>query len=126
MEQAIQFFISVNFFIIGLSHILQPSVWVAYFAKLHSLGRLGAFAEGFLYLNFGTLIVSFHNNWSFPEVILTLIGWLHIVKALIRFAAPGAVLGIYERMQPERAWQIQLAGGAMLTLSAFWVFLLLQ
>ena len=123
MEREIQVFVSVNFFVIGLSHIFQRSAWVEYFAKLHSLGRLGPFAEGFLYLNFGAMIVSFHNVWTFPEVVLTLIGWAHVSKALFRFVAPAAVLRIYERMGPERAWQIQMAGGFALALSAFFVFL---
>ena len=64
MERAIQFFAAVNFLVIGLSHIFQRDVWVEFFAKLHSLRRLGPFAEGFLYLNFGSLLVSFHNVWS--------------------------------------------------------------
>jgi hypothetical protein len=123
VESAIQVFASVNFFVIGVSHIFQRSAWVEYFAKLHSLGRLGSFAEGFLYLNIGALIVSFHNVWTFPEIVLTLIGWTQVSKALVRFVAPGAVLRIYERMRPERAWQIQMAGGVLLALSAFCVFL---
>ena len=126
MEQAIQFFTSVNFFVIGLSHIFQRSVWVEYFAKLHSLGRLGPFTEGFLYLNFGALIVSFHNVWTFPEVVLTLIGWTQVLKALYRFTAPSRVLRIYERMQPERAWQIQVAGGVFVAISVFLMFLALR
>jgi len=123
VEQAIQVFAAVNFFVIGISHILQRSVWVEYFAKLHSLGRLGPFAEGFLYLNFGALIVSFHNVWTIPEAFLTLIGWAMVAKALMRFVAPAAVLRIYQRMRPERAWQLQLAGVLLLALSAFLIFL---
>ena len=126
MEREIQVFVAVNFFVIGLSHIFQRSAWVEFFAKLHSLGRLGPFAEGFLYLNFGAMIVSFHNVWTFPEVVLTLIGWVHISKALFRFVAPAAVLRTYERMRMERAWQIQVAGGFLLALSAFFVFLAFQ
>ncbi len=126
MEQAIQLFVGVNFFVIGISHIFQRSVWVEYFAKLHSFGRLGPFAEGFLYLNFGALIVSFHNVWTGPEGLLTLIGWVHISKAVVRFVAPAAVLRMYQKMGPERAWQIQLAGGFLLALSALFVFLAFQ
>lgn len=126
MEREIQFFFAVNFFVIGLSHIFQRRAWVEYFAKLHSLGRLGAFAEGFLYLNIGALIVSFHNVWTVPEIVLTLIGWTFVLKALFRFVAPAAVLRIYGRMRPERAWQIQIAGGLALALSAFFVFLAFQ
>lgn len=122
MERTVQIFAAVNFFVIGLSHIFQRGAWVEFFAKLHSLGRLGAFAEGFLYLNFGAMIVSFHNVWSGPEVVLTLIGWVQILKALLRFVAPTSVLRIYKRMGPERAWQIQVAGGVLLALSAFLAF----
>ena len=126
MERAIQVFVAVNFFVIGLSHIFQRSAWIEFFVKLHSLGRLGPFAEGFLYLNFGALIVSFHNVWTFPEVVLTLIGWTQVLKALLRFVAPAKVLRMYERMRQERAWQIQVAGGVLLALSAFFMFLAIQ
>ena len=126
MEKSVQIFAAVNFFVIGLSHILQRSLWVEYFAKLHSLGRLGPIIEGFLYLNFGGLIVSFHNVWTIPEVVLTLVGWAHVSKALFRFAAPAATLSIYARMKPERAWQLQMAGGLFLVLSAFCAFLAFQ
>ena len=126
MEREIQILASVSFFVIGVSHIFQRSAWIEFFAKLHNLGRLGSFAEGFLYLNFGGLIVSFHNIWTFPEVVLTLIGWVYVLKALFRFAAPAAVLRIYARMVPERAWQLQVAGGMLLALSAFFMFLRFQ
>ena len=126
VEKAIQVFVAVNFLVIGLSHLIQRSAWLEYFAKLHSLGRLGPFAEGFLYLNFGALIVSFHNVWTIPEVVLTLIGWVQVLKALVRFIAPEAVLRMYEKMGQERAWQIQLAGGFLLALSAFFLFLAFQ
>jgi hypothetical protein len=126
VEKAIQFFVAVNFFVIGLSHLFQRDAWIAYFAKLHALGHLGPFAEGFLYLNMGSLIVSFHNVWTFPGFVLTLIGWVFVAKSLLRFVAPSAVLRTYERMGPERAWQIQFAGGFILALSGFLGFLALK
>ena len=122
MEKAIQIFASVNFLVIGLSHVFQRNVWVDYLAKLHSLGKLGAFAEGFLYLNIGALIVSCHNVWTFPDVALTLIGWVFVLKSMFRFITPAGVLKIYGRMGHERAWQIQVAGAFMLPLSVFLMF----
>ena len=86
------------------------------------LGRMGAFAEGFLYLNFGAFIVSFHNVWTGPGVALTLIGWVQVLKALVRFVAPAVAIRLYQRMGPERAWQIQFAGGFLVVLSVFFVF----
>lgn len=85
--------------------------------------RIGPFTEGFLYLNFGAMIVSFHNVWTVPELALTLIGWFHLLKALLRFEAPAIVLRMYERMGHKRAWQIQVAGGFLLAFSSFCVFL---
>ncbi len=126
VEQTIQVFAAVSFFVIGLSHIVQRSVWIEFFARLHGLGRLGPFAEGFLYLNFGALIVSFYNVWTGPEVLLTLIGWAQIFKALLRFAAPAVVLRTYARMGPARAWQIQVAGGLFVVLSALLVSLAIR
>lgn len=123
MERAIQVFAAVSFLVIGLSHLVQPGAWVEFFARLRSLGRPGAFAEGYISLNFGALIVSFHNVWSGPAVVLTLIGWGQVLKALVRFVAPGASLRLYERISPERAWQFRLAGGFALVLSAFLAFL---
>ena len=123
VEKAIQVFVAANFFVIGLSHLFQRDAWIAYFAKLHALGQMGPFAEGFLYLYIGSLIVSFHNVWIFPGFVLTLIGWGFVAKALLRFVAPRKVLKMYERMIPERAWQIQFAGGFLLALSGFLVYL---
>ncbi len=125
MENAIRVFVAMNFFVIGISHLIQRGVWIEYFAKLHGLGRLGPVVEGFLYLNFGALIVAFHNVWTLPEFVLTLVGWFHIAKALLRFLAPDVVLRVYARMQPERSWQIQAAGGFLLALSIFFAFLAL-
>lgn len=123
MEKAVQIFAAVSFLVIGLSHMLQPRVWVEFFSKLRELGRLGAFAEGFISLNFGAVIVSFHNVWSGPEVVLTLIGWGQVLKAPFRFTAPEASLRVYEKIRPERAWQFRVAGAFAVALSAFLAFL---
>jgi hypothetical protein len=126
VERAIQIFAAVSFLVIGISHLAQPRIWVDYFAQLHRLGRPGAFAEGFLLLNFGALVVGFHNIWSGPAIVLTLVGWLHVLKSLSRFVVPGLILRVYARMTPERAWQIRAAGGLAVALAGFFAFLALR
>ena len=123
MEKAVQVFAAVSFLVIGLSHMLQPRAWVEFFSKLRDLGRPGAFAEGLISLNFGAVIVSFHNVWSGPAIVLTLIGWGQVLKALFRFTAPEASLRVYEKIRPERAWQFRVAGAFAVALSAFLAFL---
>lgn len=123
MERAVELFAGVGFLAIGLSHLLQPLAWVEWFAKLRALGRPGVFAEGFLTLNIGALIVAFHNVWSGPGVVLTLVGWVQVLKGLVRFVAPTAIFGVYDRVTPERAWQFRVAGGGMIVLGAFFLWL---
>lgn len=88
MAESIAIFASINFLIIGLSHILQTEAWHKFFLQLHSLGKPGAFVNGFITLLPGSLIVSFHNIWSGVPVVLTLIGWLYIVKSIAIFLYP--------------------------------------
>ncbi len=88
MEQAVQIFAIVNFVVIGLSHIVQPRVWVEFFVFLRERGEAGAFATALLSLIFGSIIVAFHNVWTGIPAVLTVVGWAQVLKALIYFTFP--------------------------------------
>jgi hypothetical protein len=119
MEQATQVFAAISFLAIGLSHVAQPTAWVTFYQALAARGTTGAFLEGFLLLNFGAIIVAFHNVWHGPALVLTLIGWAQILKGVGRFVVPQAALRVMQRMTPERAWYFQVGGVFALLLSAF-------
>ena len=119
MAQAIQVFAAVGFLVIGLSHLLQPKSWVAFYQALAARGIPGVFLEGFLLLNFGVLIVAFHNVWHGPAVLLTLIGWAQVLKGLGRFVAPQVGLRVMQRVTPERAWHFRVGGVFALLVSGF-------
>jgi len=88
MEQAVQIFAAVNFAVIGLSHVLQPKVWVDFFAWLGERGEAGVFANAFLSLISGSIVVAFHNVWSGIPMALTIVGWVQVLKALIYLTLP--------------------------------------
>ena len=119
MEQATQVFAAISFLVIGLSHVLRPRFWVTFFQALAARGVPGVFLEGFMLLNFGAIIVAFHNVWHGPAVVLTLIGWTQVLKGAGRFLAPHIGLRIMQRINDERAWYFQVAGVFALLLSAF-------
>jgi len=123
MEQATQVFAAISFLVIGLSHVLQPRFWVTFFQALAARGVPGVFLEGFMLLNFGAIIVAFHNVWHGPAVVLTVIGWTQVLKGAGRFLAPHIGLRIMQRINDERAWYFQVAGVFALLLSGFlwWV-----
>ena len=123
MEQATQVFAAVAFLVIGISHLAQSRAWVTFYQALAARGTVGAFLEGFVILNFGAIIVAFHNVWHGPATVLTVIGWAHVLKGAGRFVAPQIGLRVIERITQERAWQFQAGGVLALLLSGFlwWV-----
>ena len=126
MEQATQLFAAISFLVIGLSHLGQPRAWVAFYQALAARGIPGVYLEGFLLLNFGAFIAAFHNVWHGPALVLTLVGWTQVLKALGRFLVPQVGLRIMQRITPERAWYFQVGGVFALVLSAFLFWLRFQ
>ena len=104
MEQAIQTFAAINFLVIGLSHVVQHRAWAEFFILLHRQGRPGAFANGFLSLLMGTLIVAFHNVWSGIPVVLTVLGWSFVLKAAVVFVVPDA----FAEVTIDRSLQVRV------------------
>lgn len=125
IHKAVQLFAGLQFLVIGLSHLFQPMAWVEYFVLLRSKGRAGVFFEGFLLLGFGAFIAAFHNVWSGLPAVLTVVGWLQILKGLVRFTLPQLGLRIYERVRPERAWEFRWAGVFSLALGGLFLYLAL-
>jgi len=119
MEKGIELYAAVAFLVIGLSHLFQSKGWVAFYRDLVAKGVTGAFAEGFLCLTFGGIIVAFHNVWRGPAIVVTLIGWGQVFKGLVRFVAPQVALKRMASITPERAWLFQAGGVFALALSGF-------
>jgi len=119
MQQATQVFAAISFLVIGLSHLGQPKAWVGFYQALAARGTPGVFLEGFLLLNFGAIIVAFHNVWQGPALLLTLIGWAQVLKGLGRFVAPQVGLRAMQHTSLERAWYFRVGGVLALLLSGF-------
>ena len=117
-ERATEVFAVVNFVAIGLSHIAQPRVWVEFFALLRAKGYPGVFANAMLSLLVGSIIVSFHNVWTGLPLVLTLVGWVQVLKGLISLVAPAVGIRGLMRVSQERAHEFQIAGAMFLVLSA--------
>lgn len=124
--KAVELYATVHLTVIGLSHLVQPAAWVRFFQLLSAHGTTGAFANGFLSLMFGSIIVAFHNIWEGGAIVLTLLGWAQIVKAIVAFAAPEISLRGMNRVSLERLWEFQFAGAVLLAIAAWLAFRLSQ
>jgi hypothetical protein len=123
MERAIEIYAGIQFLVIGLSHLLQPRAWVDFFVLFRGQGLPGVFANAFLSLIFGSIIVGFHNVWTGLPMVLTLIGWAQIVKALVGFVLPQVSMRGLQRVSMERAWEFQAGGVIFLVLAALMGYL---
>lgn len=112
MEEGIRVFAAVNFLTMGLSHVFQHRAWAEFFVYLHQQGRPGAFANGFLTLFTGSLIVAFHNVWGGLPTVLTVLGWLFVLKAAIIFLFPDVGLRSMTRIRPENS-RVAIVPGVM-------------
>jgi len=123
METSIQIIAAVSFFVIGISHIIQPRVWTEFFIAIRNKGEMGSFINAFIHFPLGVLIVGFHNVWHGIPLVLTLMGYAYILKSFIYFVFPKRGLKTMSRVSLERSWEFVVAGvvligiGGLLTLS---------
>src|SRR6185436_1543148 len=110
LAHAAEIIAAIMFLIMGASHMLQPKAWVDFFVMLRNQGTPGVFANSFLSLFFGVIIVALHNIWTWPAVILTVIGWAQVLKATVGFVAPSLAMRGLALVNPENEWRFVAAG----------------
>jgi len=110
IEEKIRILCIISFLVIGLSHILQPKAWIAFFKLLIKQQHPGAFINGFITLPMGTLIVSFHNVWTGIPTLLTVMGWAYILKATIAFCFPALSLRSMKRVEKNNITEFRIGG----------------
>ncbi len=86
---AIELIMCIGCVVLGLSHVLQPDMWHAYFASLRQQGVAGLVTKTMsLELWPALSIVALHPVWSGPGIILTVFGWLLLAKCTISLLVP--------------------------------------
>ena len=103
VQEAVQILASIQFLVIGLSHIVAARTWAEFFLLLRDHGRAGVFVVAFMSLWFGAIVVAFHNVWSGVPLVLTVIGWAQVLKAFIYFLFPDVALRRLKIVSLERA-----------------------
>ena len=122
----VQLVVLISSLIIGVSHIVQPGLWGEYFADLRARGRAGLVAKIMqVELWPALLIVSLHQVWAGPAIVVTIYGWLLLLKVSAGLILPD--LGMASMAIPERAPKsfvpagaVMLAIGAAAGAALFW------
>lgn len=119
MHRKIEIFAAIQFMIVGLSHVVQSHAWVDFFIWLRERGTTGIFLHGFLSLWFGSLIVGFHNNRTGMASILTVVGYLYLLKACMCLLVPMTQVLSLSRVSHERAGELRLVGVVYVVIASF-------
>lgn len=83
------------------------------------------FVSGFISLLIGVLSVVAHNIWSFDWVgLVTLFGWLALIKGIVRFTRPDYTISIANKLEKNYTliyslYVVMLIVGAYLTYVGF-------
>ncbi len=117
VEQAVEWFVAVTSLVVGASHLLRAADWTEAYRQLHRVGRPGAFVNGALSLVAGALLVAGHPIWTWPGVVLTVLGWLLVAKGAICFLLPDTALRSMELGHSPRRF---VAAGVVLLAIGAW------
>ena len=120
MEAAVERLTALAFIITGLSHMAAPRAWVGFFIDLRDRGEVGGFLNAYVHIPLGVIIVAFHWVWTWPEMVVTLIGCALTLKGTLYFLWPGLALRSMARVSEERAWHFQ-AAGFLAVLLGLWI-----
>jgi hypothetical protein len=126
MEVAIEKLAVICFFLIGISHIVQPRAWAEFFIRLREKGTTGSFINAWIHFPLGALIVAFHNVWHGIPAVLTAMGYGWVIKGFIYFVFPGYGLKVMRRVSVERAWRFVVAGIVLVALGGLFLFSLIS
>ena len=85
----VQFAMCIACVPMGLSHILRPALWVDFFTRLYAQGTSGLVLKVLAVELWPALIVvSLHQVWWGPGIVLTLYGWAQFAKVWLALFAP--------------------------------------
>jgi hypothetical protein len=88
-QSFVQFAMLVLCVPVGLSHILQPALWVDFFTRVHAQGTAGLVGKVLaIELWPAALIVTLHQVWWGPGIVLTIYGWAQFTKVWLALLVP--------------------------------------
>ena len=119
MENAVERLAALVLLLTCLSHIAAPRAWNLLFQRIRAGGETAGLVNAAIHLPLGLMIIAFHNLWTWPAALVTVIGWALVIKGAAHLLFPKLAqrtLNIPRSgAQAERRYR--LAGALMLPLA---------
>lgn len=107
------------FIITGLSHIAAPRAWARFFIEIRERGEVAGLYNSLIHLPLGLLIAAFHPVWTWPGIVVTLIGWALVLKGTLHFLWPRLTQRTTGHISEEKAGLFRYAGIVSLAIGLF-------
>ena len=123
MEVGIEKLAAISFILTGLSHVVAPHAWTRFLINMRAQSEAAGLLNAYLHIPLGLLIVCFHWVWTWPGLIVTLVGCALTLKGTLYFLHPQiASIGL-GHVSEETGWRFRVAGvfGVLLGLAMGWV-----
>ena len=114
MEIAAERFAALWFVLIGASHLAAGSAWAQLFARWRTLGDEGGLLNGLLHAPVAVLILAFHQSYEWPAVLITLVGWLLLLKSALYLLLPSRLSKAQALADANGAGRYRKAGATLL------------
>ena len=101
------------FLLMGLSHLVQPQLWVRFFDVMRQTGLAAAIIPMYT-LPFALVLIVGHNVWVWDwPLFLTIAGWGMTIKCALYLLVPGLTDRMLEKPMVKTARTFQIAGAIM-------------
>lgn len=117
VQRFVEWFVFLNFLVVGISHITQARAWDEFFALLRAKGRAGAMINGMIALTFGSIVVAGHNVWGGLPTVVTLVGWAQLVKGFLHLAVAGMGERSMRMAETNPLSKFRIGGAVMLAVN---------
>ncbi len=108
--ETVQAVIAPAFLLMGLSHLVQPQLWVRFFELTKQTGMAAVIIPMYT-LPFGLVLVVGHNVWTWDwPLFLTLAGWLMTIKCTLYLLVPSVADRMLVKQLAKSARSFRIVG----------------
>jgi len=109
----VQAVVAPAFLLVGLSHAVQPQLWIRFFAELKRTGMAAAIIPMYT-LPVALVLVVGHNVWAWGwPLFLTIVGWGMLIKCSLYAVVPGLADRVIESKMAKSPRSYQIVGAIM-------------
>ena len=118
MEAGVERLAALVLILTCVSHIAAPRAWAGLFDAVRAQGEAAGLINAAIHLPLGLIIAAFHPVWTWPGVVVTLLGLALVAKGAVHLVVPALAQRTLKVVEGEAGVKrLRLGGIVMLPLA---------